>query len=424
MNRKNAIIVSFLSSGMAIACLSFLAMGSASALAQDAAQPAIAKRIGAIKAINGNVITLAADPAPAITVNVQPNARILRLVPGEKDLKNATPIQLQDLQVGDTIRARGQASDDGKSIAALEIVVITRSAVDAVGDQIRQDWQKRGVAGPVSAVDPAAGTITITTSGFGGKKTIVVSTSKTTVVHRYAPDSAKSEDAKLSTLQDVNVGDQLRARGNRSADGSEVAAEEIFTGSFPNFEGLIKSIDPATGTVSLQDLVTKKNVQLKITADSQLHKIPAEMAQRFAMRVKAALPPGVPGAASAASGASTAGNGQAAPGAPTGAGQIGGAMAGAGTPGSGGMGAGGRPGGGFDLQRLLDQTPAVALADLHKGDAIVVLTTQGTPSGGNTVIKLFSGVEPILQAAPSGSQAMMLAPWSLGGAPGGDAGQQ
>jgi hypothetical protein len=88
---------------------------------------------------------------------------------------------------------------------------------------------------------------------------------------------------------------------------------------------------------------------------------------------------------------------------------------------AGGAG-GGRSGGGFDLQRLLDQTPAVTLADLHKGDAVAILATEGTPSGGSTVVKLFSGVEPILQAAPSASQAMMLAPWSLGGAPGGDAG--
>ncbi len=77
-------------------------------------------------------------------------------------------------------------------------------------------------------------------------------------------------------------------------------------------------------------------------------------------------------------------------------------------------------GGGFDLSRLLDQTPTVTLADLHKGDAIYVLTTQGTPAG-STVIKLVSGVEPILEAAPNAGQAMMLAPWSLGGgAPGGD----
>ena len=73
---------------------------------------------------------------------------------------------------------------------------------------------------------------------------------------------------------------------------------------------------------------------------------------------------------------------------------------------------------------MLDQTPAVKLADLHKGDALAILATEGTLSSGGTVIKLFSGVEPILEAAPGGSQAMMLAPWSLGGAPGGDAASQ
>jgi hypothetical protein len=92
--------------------------------------------------------------------------------------------------------------------------------------------------------------------------------------------------------------------------------------------------------------------------------------------------------------------------------------------GNGGTGGGPRAAGGFDFQRLLDQTPAVTLADLHKGDALLVLATQGTPAGGSTVVKLFSGVEPIFEAAPNGSQAMMLAPWTLGGAPSGDAGSQ
>jgi len=416
MNLKNSVIVTFLSFAIGAAAPVFVSASAATASGQTqgTAQAAVAKSIGVIKAINGNVVTIAVSGGPEVAVTVQPAARVLRLVPGEKDLKNATPVQLQELQVGDTIRARGQASDDGKSMAALEIIVITRSAVDAVNDQIRQDWQKRGVAGPVSAVDAAAGTVTITTTGFGGKKSIVVRTTKSTLVHRYAPDSPKPEDAKPSTLQDIGVGDQLRARGDRNADGSELAAEEIFTGSFPNFAGLIKSVDATAGTISLQDLVSKKNVQLKITADSQLHKIPAEMAQRFAMRVKAALPPGVPGAAMN-SGSTAPANSQAAPG---------GAPSSGTGPGGGGTGAGARSGGGFDLQRLLDQTPAVALADLHKGDAIAVLATQGTPASGSTVIKLFSGVEPILQAAPSGSQAMMLAPWTLGGAPGGDAGQQ
>jgi hypothetical protein len=428
MKSRKAAIATLVFSVLSLACPKLLpicfawAPGQTGPPAQNPAQPAIARSVGAIKAINGSAIILAPATGPEVTVNVQPSARILRIASGEKDLKNATPLQLQELQVGDTIRARGQASDDGKSIAALEIIVITSSAVQAVGEQIRQDWQKRGIGGIVAAVDDAAGTVTISISSFGGKKTVVVHASKSTLIHRYAPDSFKSEDAKLSTLKDVHVDDQLRARGDRSADGSELTAEEIYAGSFPNVEGLIKTIDASTGTISVQDVLSKKTVQLKITADSQLHKIPAEMAQRFANRVKAALPPGIPGAPMNSSGGAAptgqeSGGRPAASGAPPG-----------GTASSGGMPNGGVPGGnragggGFDFQRLLDQTPAVALADLHKGDAIVVLATEGTPTGGSTVIKLFSGVEPILQAAPSGSQAMMLAPWSLGGAPGGDAG--
>jgi hypothetical protein len=378
----------------------------------------VAKRIGTIKAINGNNVTLAPDSGTEVVVIVQPNARLLRLAPGEKDLKNTTPIQLQDLQVGDSIRARGQGSDDGKTLTALEIIVITRSAMQAVTDQIRQDWQKRGIGGPVSAVDPAAGTVTISISSFGGKKTIVVHTSKNTILRRYSPDSAKAEDAKLSTLQQVHIGDQLRARGDRSADGSELTAEEIFTGNFPTVEGLVKNVATGAGTITVQDVLSKKTLQLKVTADSQLHKIPPEMAQRFAMRLKASLPPGTPGAV--ANSASPTGTSREA-GAPS-AGQRSGTSQGAGAGQGGGMG-GARTGGSFDLQRLLDQTPALPLVDLHKGDAVAILVTEGTPSVDSTVIKLFSGIEPILQAAPSGSQAMMLAPWSLGGAPTGDASQ-
>jgi hypothetical protein len=397
---------------------------------QPAAGQTVARRIGTIKAINGNSITLTPDSGPEVAVTVQPNARLLRLAPGQTDVKAASPIQLQDLKVGDKIRVRGYAAGDATTFPALEVLVLTSSAVAAVGEQIRQDWLKRGTGGPVTAVDPAAGTVTLSVSSLGGKKTITVLTTKNTVVRRYAPDSAKFEDAKPSTLQAIHVGDQLRARGDRSPDGSQVTAEEIVAGNFPNIAGLIKSVDASSGTISVQDLVSKKTVDLKINADSQLHKIPDEMARGFAARLKAAG--GSSGAgANSSSGSSAAGAHASTAGAsPSGMGQ-GSAAGGGGTPpgaaqGSGAMGPGGaggaRSGGGFDLQRLLDQTPAVALADLHKGDAVAILATEGTPSGGSSVIKLFSGVEPILQA--NGSQAMMLAPWSLGGAPGGDAGSQ
>ena len=75
---------------------------------------------------------------------------------------------------------------------------------------------------------------------------------------------------------------------------------------------------------------------------------------------------------------------------------------------------GGRAGGAPDLQRVINHAPAASLADLHKGDAVVILSTEGTESAPSTAIQLVSGVEPILQAAPNAGQAMMLAPWSLG----------
>jgi hypothetical protein len=370
---------------------------------QDAAQPAVARRIGAIKAMNGNAITLAPDSGPEIAVTVQPNARLLRIAPGEKDLKNAAPVQLQELQVGDRVRVRGQASADSTSIAALEIIVISHSDLEARNEQERQDWQKRGLGGLVGSVDPAAGTVTISITSFGGKKSIAVHTSKTTRFRRYAPDSVKFDDAKPSSLQEIQP----------SADGFELTAEEIVTGSFRNIAGTVNSVDASAGTLSVQDLLSKKAVQVKITSDSQLHKLPPETAQRIAMRLKSSLPPGTPGAAGSSGSASApvAGNAQQS-----------GAASGGTAPVGGAMGGGARQGGTPDLQQMLSRMPAVTLADLHKGDAVLIVTTQGSATGGGTAITLLSGVEPILQAAPSGSQAMMLAPWSLGGAPGGDAG--
>jgi hypothetical protein len=389
--------------------------GSARALAApaqgtDAAQQPIAKRIGTVKAINGNMLSLAQTSGPDVTVTVQGSARILRLGPGEKDLKSATPIQLHDLQVGDTIRARGMASSDGTSLSALEVIVITRAAVAAVGDQLRQDWQKRGMGGRVESVDPATGDVVVAMPSLTAKKTVLVHTNKSTVVYRYAPDSAKPEDAKPITLKEIQTGDQLRARGNRNADGSELTAEEMFTGVFPQFAATVRSVDASAGTLSVLDLVSKKTVEVKVTADSKLHKIPPEMAQGFAMRLKGGMPAGVPGGAAGTSAPKPAADAQ------------------AGTPPSGaasggGTGGGMRNGGPPDFQRILSRLPSSTLADLDlkKGDAVIILATEGTPAGGHTAITLLSGVEPILQAAPSAGQAMMLTPWSLGGAPGGDA---
>jgi len=387
------------------------------ALAQVQPAPAsgaVVRRVGAIKAISGTAITLTPDSGSDLSVTLQPNAKIVRIAPGEKDLKNATPIPAQDLHVGDRILVGGKASDDNASVLATSVVVMTRTDLDTKHQQDLQDWQKRGVGGLVSAVDPAAGTVTISVVSFTGKKNIVVRSSKGTVIRRYASDSVKFDDAKASTLQEIQPGDQVRARGEKNADLTEVAADEIVSGSFRNVAGTVISVDASSSTLSVHDLLSKKNVTVKVTADSQLRSLSPEMAQRIAMRLKGGA--GAPGASgsppvgdsaqSGAPGQSAAGQSGTAPGTPPGG--I-----------SRGYGGSGRAGGNFDLQQMLSRMPAGLLSDLHKGDAVLLVSTEGS-DGTGTAIQLLSGVEPILQAAPGAGQAMMLAPWSLGGAPAGD----
>jgi hypothetical protein len=382
--------------------------------ALPAGQTASARPLGTINSISGNSLTLSTDAGVSYSVSVGDAARILRIEPGARDLKNASPLTLSDLQVGDRILVMGKVSEDGHSVAATSVIAMKKADVASKQEHDRQDWQRRGVGGLVSAVDPATGTITITARAAASSKDVAIHTSKDTILRRYAPDSVNFDDAKPSSLGEIKPGDQVLARGTRSADGSELAAEEIVSGAFRNIAGTISSIDAASNTINVMDLIAKKPVDVKITQDSQLRKLPPQMAQLMAMRLKG-------GQTGAGSGAA-AGNG--AP-AEKQAGAAGASGSGAGgSPADGGNGQGGRGGrGGGDLQQILNRVPKASLSDLQKGDAVMIVSTAGSGSGGVTAITLVSGVEPILQASPNGSgQSMILPPWSME-APAGDAAQ-
>ncbi len=197
-------------------------------------------------------------------------------------MKNATPITLPELQVGDRMLVRGQAGDGG-SIAAATIVVMKQADVAQKQQHDREDWQKRGTGGIVNAIDPAAGTIKVAVTPT---VSILVKTSKDTGYLRYAPNSVKFADAQKGTMDQIKVGDQVRARGTRSADGQELAAEEIISGTFRNIAGTITSIDAANNAITVKDLLAKKSVVIKFNSDSQLRKLAPAMAQRLAFFLK------------------------------------------------------------------------------------------------------------------------------------------
>jgi uncharacterized membrane protein YgcG len=377
------------------------ALGAPSASAQA---PNPARPVGTIKSVSGNNIILATDAGGDVTVVVQEGARLLRVEPGQKDLKEATPVSLQELLPGDRILVRGQLAQDGKTVLASTIIAMKKASIAEKQAHEREEWRRQGVGGLVGSIDRAANSIVITQQGMGEKKTVTIHLSKDTILRRYAPDSVKFDDAKPARLEEIKPGDQLRARGTRSADGSELAAAEVVCGTFRNIAGTISSIDVSANTITVEDLVTKKAVTLRITEDSQIRKLPLQMAQGIAMRLRRT------GQNSAPAGDATAPQG----------GRSGEMQTSSGSGGPGGAGRSG--GGGGDFQQALNRLPPATLAELQKGEAVMMVATEGGPNGEPSVITLLGGVEPILEASPNSNASTILSPWSLSEAPGGEAG--
>lgn len=372
----------------------FEATGHGQTQAPAPAQSSTVRPVGTVKAINGNTITVTTESGSEVRVLVQESTRVLRIAPGQKDLKDAAPMQLQDLQVGDRMIVRGSLAADAKSVLASSLLVMKKGDIQERQQQEREDWQKRGVGGLVQTIDASSGTITLSTAASGAGKTLTIHVPQGAIVRRYAPGSVRFEDAKPGTLAQINVGDQLCARGSRNPAGNELTAEEIVSGSFRNVAGTVVSVSSDEDTVRIADVLSKRPVTVKVTADSQLKKLPPILAQRIAARLKGGSPDtSPPPAAGSADHPSTAQKTEPAP----------------------GDAAGSRPRGAGDLQQMLGRLPPVKLADLQKGDAVMLVTTEESADSPLNVITLLTGVEPILTAAPNGQgAAMLLSPWNLG----------
>jgi len=409
-------------SALTLVCGSLLVMSVATA-GWSQTPSSLYKAAGTVASTEPTGFTLQTDAGVRLAVVIPNNALLLRVAPEEKTLKNATKISVAEIAVGDRVSVHGQISSDQKTVVAVRVIDMSKAAIAQKHAAETAQWQ-RGVGGLVSAVDPVANTITVSTSGFGAAKKTTVHVSKDTILRRYAPDSVKYEEAKPAPLSQIQSGDQLKARGTRSADGSDFDAQEIVSGSFLNIAGTVSSIDTTQNTLTVTDLKTKKPLLVKLTADSQQRKLDPQLAQRIAMAFKGGgngAPGGMPGGARTG-GAAGASGGPAPQGAATGGAPGGpGGQGGFGGPpgGPGGARAGGAP----DFQRLLNRMPTATLADLKKGDAVMMVASQGTDAGGVTAITLLSGVEPILTASPSASQALFSGSWNLG-APGGGGGEE
>jgi len=380
---------------VAMARMFLLVAVAATGTALKAQAPA--RFVGTVTAISGTTITVKTDAGDSKQVEIPATAVMKRLAPGQKDLSAAETIHLTDLATGDRVLVKLDPDATGTTPQALQVVAMKQTDIAQKQQQERDEWQRNGTGGLVKSVDPAAGVVVVTTGAGPTAKTVTVHITKTTVLKRYAANSIRFADAQPGPLDAIHAGDQFQVLGQKNADGTEITAAEVVSGSFRNISGVVASIDPAASTLTVKDLVTKKNVTVHITPDAEMRRVPDTMAKMIAARLKG----GTAGAAT--------GGGTMTPAHAEGGGATGSAPAGAAQNGGAGAGQGRRNAGG-GMSQVLERAPAVKLGELQKGEAVMLVSTEGTNEV--TAIKLLAGVEPLLES-PDASRDL-LANWSMG----------
>ena len=327
------------------------------------------RALGEVKLIDAAAkqLTIKTDAGSVVNVVLSDATSYMRVAPGETTLTNATKITFADLAEGDRVLALGKVSDNRKLVPARTLVVMTKADIARKQEAERAEWKKRGVLGIITALKPETKEITITSRTMAGPQALIIPVSDKVELRRYAPDSIKFADAKEAKFDELKVGDQLRALGERNTEGTSFTAEKVVTGSFKTVGGVITGIDLATGELKINDLQTKQPMTIVVKHDAVLRKFPAA-GEAGGMMIM-----GRPGGGAGGTPPAVQGGGV--------------------RPGAG---QGGGRGGGMNLQDMLERLPTITIADVKVGDTIIVSSTKGADPTRLTAISLISGADTLL----------------------------
>jgi hypothetical protein len=291
-------------------------------------------------------IVVKTDKADAVNVKLTPETVFKRVAPGESTLKNVADMKMTDMALGDRVLVSLKPGTSD----ALRIVVMSATDISKRNEADSLDWTKRGISGVVAS--KTGNTLTLKKRGMAGEIMMTVTVDDKTGYRRYNTDSVKFADARISQLDEISVGDQLRARGVKSEDGLKVTAEDVVFGTFLTKAGTITAINPETKELTVSEIGTNKPLTIKFTADSQIKKMPAMMG----------MMPGRGGPPPPAGGAATP------PRAP-------------------------------DMAQMLERMPAAKLDDLKTGEKVVVSSTKGAKPDEITAIMLLGNADMLIQMA-------------------------
>jgi hypothetical protein len=390
--------ISILISSLLLVCL-------ASAAYAQTPDPAIKSTqvFGKVTEINAAAgqITIKTAAGSVVLASVTEKTTYQRMPPGELDKSKAEQTSLTEITVGDGLVARGYVAADQKSVPAQQIIVVSQSDIAKKNAAEKMAWS-RGAKGIVKSVNPSTKEVTVGSSSMMGAAQLITISLDKAKIRQYPPDSIpRYENAKAADFEQIKVGDQFNAKGEKSTDGMHLAAQEVLFGTFKIAGGTVTAVDAATNTVKINDLTTKKPLTIVFKPESIIRRIPPQMAMMLGGMGGAGGPGGGgPGGAARPQGE---GQGQAAPGQgqrPQGAGP-----GGQGPGGPGGQGGPGRMGGGGgSMADMLERWPTISINELKVGDTILMSSLPGADPTQLTAIQLVTGAETLLAMAAARQQ--------------------
>lgn len=291
------------------------------------------------------------DTGDSIICKATLNTIVRKIAPGAHDLQGAETIKITDVAIGDRVLITLETG----TREMLRVVVMPAQDIVQHNEADRRDWEKHGLSGIVAAKSGNRITLKIRTPAGEGEAVVVADDQ--TVFRRYAPDSVKFAEARSSRLVEVSVGDQLRARGEKSAGGLKVTAHEVVFGTFLVKAGTVLSVNTESREITVKEFGTNKSLAITLTADSQLKQMPTFPATMSAQGRGTSPVPG------------------------------GRAMA----PGG--------PAGGFDINQMLERLPAATLIDFKPGSKLVVSSTKGSNADHLTAIVVLANADMLIQMA-------------------------
>jgi hypothetical protein len=311
------------------------------AATRQAAAAASRTILGSVSAIDAGTLQFTIKPDSGAPQRFRAGAetQVVQVAPGEQDLTRGKPARLTDVATGDRVLV---SFVEGLP-EARRIVLVSAGDITKRNEAEKLDWQKRGISGIVAS-KTSEEVLLETRTMQGVQRTTVVIGGKTRI-RQYAPDSVSFAAARPAKLEAVAVGDQFKVRGERSADGARLLAEDVVFGTFLTKVGTVVSVDAEARLVRMNDIVTKAPLTVKISGESRLKTMAAGRPQ-------------------------AQGHDQ-------------------------------EPSSAADITQMLLHMPDGKLEDLKAGSSVLVTATRGSRPDEITAILLLANIDGIIQMAQS-----------------------